>query len=149
MHKRRHLRSAGAGLALLSCTCLAAQWVQVGTGTMNPLGVYIKPETVRQSGPMAIYRQVEELRNEGAPVAQESGTRAGSVWQLVEYDCMQPRVRILKRTAYSGHWANGQEIPASTTAPSPSRPDWRNLADHPFALDVIREVCPGLKDYTP
>jgi hypothetical protein len=149
MDKKRHLRSAAAGLALLSCPCLATQWVPVGTRSMNPLPVYIKPETVRQSGPMAIYRQVEELRNEAAPVAQGSGTPVGSVWQLVEYDCMQPRVRILKRTAFSGHWASGEEVPALTTVTPPNRLDWRNLADHPFALDVIREVCPGLQDYTP
>lgn len=149
MDAKRHLRLAAAGLALLGCPCLAAQWVSVGTGSSHPLPVYIKPETVRQSGPMAIYRQVEELHHAAAPVARESETPAGSVWQLVEYDCMQPRVRILKRTAYSGRWANGVEVPTIPTVPPPSRPDWRNLADHPFALDVIREVCPGLQDYAP
>lgn len=143
------LRRMAIFMALLGSGCASAQWTQVNVDVLNGAPVHIKLDTVRQSGPMAIYRQVEEVRNDApsAPMAGgiAGGNTGGSTWQLVEYDCMQSRVRILSTRVFSMPGATGEELPLAVTRRPMPNTDWRALAEHPGGAAVFMEVCPGFK----
>lgn len=98
---------------------------------------YVDLGTVRQTGPMAIYRQVSELTVYATPL--EFG--AISILRRSEYDCMSARVRVLTESGFRSRWADGD----AATIPVAYRRqgDWYALNTDPAGEAVWNLLCPG------
>ena len=132
-------------LALLAATLAtgpaSAAWTPVddASGETDP-SRFIDPDTVRQAGPMAIYRQVRELTVYAA--RRESGLQ--SILRTTEYDCMAPRIRVLAEAAFAS--SDGSGAPVSLPISERLRGDWVALGEHPSGKTVWKLVCPGNAD---
>lgn len=135
----RQARTLVPLMALLCCGAACADWLRVDVPGESAQHRYIDPQTTRQTGPMSIYRQVQELSNYPSRAQKEPG----STWQLSEYDCMQSRVRVLRQSGFVQEWAQGEGV----NLPAPQHPlgQWRSLDQHPAGAAVIRLLCPGLQ----
>ncbi len=115
-----------------------AAWTPVDTEAGHAAArAYVDLDTVRQSGPMAIYRQVSELTDHALDRA--AGLR--SIVRTSEYDCMNRRVRVLKETGFSSAQGAGDTVPIPQS--HQRQGDWQALAAHPGGARVWALVCPG------
>lgn len=116
-----------------------AEWRKLEAPVGDAAQRYIDLTSMKQAGPMSIYRQVQVLTNlDGHKHQQGLGSRV----QWVEYDCMQPRRRLLREIGYSQPWAKGDGISLPTAPPS----DWQTVVGQPSELAVITLICPGGAD---
>jgi len=116
----------------------SAAWTPIDPVSNTTAGRrYIDLDTVRQTGPMAIHRQVKELTV--YPVRLESGPM--SILRSSEYDCMNARVRVLSETGFLSPEGDGE------TAKIPDgyrrRGDWSALNTDPANQAVWDTICPG------
>ena len=115
-----------------------AAWTQIDpdSGATDQLR-YVDLGTVRQVGPMAIYRQVSELTVHATHL--ESG--AMSILRTSEYDCMSARVRVLTEAGFRSPWADGE------TARIPTKyrrqGDWNALGADLAGEAVWNLLCLG------
>lgn len=125
---------------LFASVTASAEWEQVGDTRQLKFEKYIDPDNVRQSGPMAIMRQVWEISNYLEP----SKTRVASVKTLTEYDCQNRQLRVLKEFWFAEPWASGKELtpPEMNQAVS----DWTPLAPGSVNEAIIDKVCPGREE---
>lgn len=98
---------------------------------------YVDLDTVRQAGPMAIYRQVIELTVYATRL--ESGVM--SILRTAEYDCMGARVRVLTEAGFRAPWADGET--ASIPLAYRRQGDWSDLSADPAGEVVWNLLCPG------
>lgn len=98
---------------------------------------YVDLDTVRQAGPMAIYRQVSELTVFATRL--ESG--AVSIVRTSEYDCMSARVRVLREAGFRSPWAGGET--ASIPVEYRRQGGWHALSADPAGEAVWDLLCPG------
>jgi hypothetical protein len=98
---------------------------------------YVDLGTVRQAGPMAIYRQVTEL----TVYATHLEFGAISILRTTEYDCMSARVRVLTEAGFRSPWADGE----TTRIPLEYRlqGDWYALSADSAGEAVWNLLCPG------
>ena len=113
-----------------------AEWTAVATHSPNDHSHFIQLDTVKQTGPMSIYRQVEEL----VQTSQGDGDKGLSQLTLTEYDCMNAKVRGLSVTQFAKPWAQGDKV--HTTVMEPSQREWRSLDAHPYGAEILAMVCP-------
>jgi hypothetical protein len=99
---------------------------------------YVDLDTVRQAGPMAIYRQVSEL----TVYATRLASGAMSILRTSEYDCMSARVRVLKEAGFRSLRADGET--ASIPVEYRRQGDWYALGADPADEAVWNLVCPGV-----
>ena len=100
---------------------------------------FLDQESVKQSGPMAIYRQVQVLR-QGDELAKIG---IQSVLGNYEYDCMNMKFRTLNEIAYKELWAKGE----SSVMPSADGiSEWMALPQNPLGQMTFDLVCPGGND---
>lgn len=117
-----------------------AEWRRVDAMSDVSAQSYIDLDNMKQTGPMSIYRQVQLLTN----YTQHQSSGAGSRVQWLEYDCMQPRVRMLRGSGFSLAWAKGETV--SLPAAPQALANWRDVAHQPSERAVISLICPGGSD---
>ena len=116
-----------------------ADWQILSDGSNQEPDQYIDLQRVKQTGPMAIYRQVEVL-SQGATLVANGVL---STLALYEYDCMNAKFRLLQISGFSRQWAEGQTIPL---ARSTSIGEWLSLPLQPLGQQTYDMLCPGGKD---
>jgi len=119
--------------------CAMADWQILADGRNQEPAQYIDLQKVKQTGPMAIYRQVEVL-SQGSTLAANGVL---STLALYEYDCMNAKFRLLQISGFSRQWAEGQTTPL---AQSSSIGEWLPLPLQPLGQHTYDLLCPGGKD---
>ena len=122
---------------LLMHITASAEWVRVGDTRHLKVEKYIDPDTVKQSGPMAIMRQVWELENFLEPTKEH----IASVKILAEYDCQNRQLRVLKEFWFSEPWAKGKELAPLDVNQAAS--DWNSIEANSVSATILDIVCPG------
>ena len=117
-----------------------AEWTKVSNDLSNESGHYIDQDSVKQAGPMAIYRQVKVLSQD--PLVLNQGIR--SKLSIYEYDCMNTKFRLLEAFGFSAAWAKGEKIELQPTE-SNSR-QWQDLPIHALGQVTFNMLCPSGKD---
>ena len=98
---------------------------------------FIDIDTVKQTGPMAIYRQVMIL-------SQGARTPRGvmSSLSLYEYDCMNTKLRIINTTSFTEEWAKGEIV---ALPPAPHLREWSDLPRTVLGKQTFDMLCPSGK----
>lgn len=96
---------------------------------------FIDMDTVKQTGPMAIYRQVMIL-SQGARMPQG----VISSQSLYEYDCMNTKLRIINTTSFTEEWAKGEIV---ALPPAPQLREWGNLPRTVLGKQTFDMLCPS------
>jgi len=127
---------------LLICFIAAsvkAEWITIVSDPRLKVEHFLDQESVKQSGPMAIYRQVQVLR-QGYEL-----TKMGyqSVLGHYEYDCMNVKFRILNEIGYKEIWAKGESSIMST---ADGIIEWMALPQNPLGQMTFDLVCPSGND---
>ena len=127
-------------LLLTICVNAFAEWVRVGSTRQLGFEKYIDPDNVKQTGPMAIMRQVWEIGNYLEP------TKDGvvSVKTLAEYNCQTRELRVVKEQWFTGAWAKGKETTPTSLNQEVSA--WSPITPNSVGEAIIDIVCPGGKD---
>jgi len=117
-----------------------AKWEKVSEEGASSAEKYIDVESVKQAGPMSIYRQVKILSQ--GPALNDK--RFNSKIEIYEYDCMTNKLRILQELGYSKLWATGDalEIPVEPQAVR----EWHELPKSSLGLQTFNLLCPSGKD---
>jgi hypothetical protein len=103
---------------LLVCSSAAlANWHPL-TSHASAEKIEIDMDSIKQSGPMAIYRQVQ-VRSQVAHAKDKDGETLTT--QLYEYDCMGSKMRILDKP----------------------EPQWQELPEHPLGQETLQLICPS------
>ena len=134
------MRTLLALLLLSFCLAASAEWVKVGDARLTTIEKYIDPDNVKQTGPMAIMRQLWEISNFTAP--EKDG--ALSVKTLAEYDCQNRQYRTLEHYRFTEALAQGSQIKPANSHPSGSA--WSAIAPGSVNAAVIDMICPGGDD---
>jgi len=117
-----------------------AAWEKVSEANAADPEMYIEMESVKQAGPMSIYRQVKVL-SQGPSLKV---TRMGSKVELYEYDCMNSKLRILQVSGYSQAWATGEAADAPPL--NPEVREWQDLPKSQLGQPTLNMLCPSGKD---
>ena len=122
---------------VLMCTTAGAEWKKIANGNWQEPEQYIEMDSVKQTGPMAIYRQVNVLSQGGALLPKEVSSKLS----LHEYDCMNSKFRVVQTSAYSEAWAAGDKV----VLPSPTQKskDWQDLPPQSLGQITLSMLCPG------
>ncbi|MFM7522883.1 MAG: surface-adhesin E family protein [Betaproteobacteria bacterium] len=131
------MRTLLAFLLLLFCLAASAEWIKVDDARMAAAQKYIDPNDVKQTGPMAIMRQLWEITN----LIEPDKDGAASIKILAEYDCQNQQYRILEQYRFTEAWAQGIQI-ASPDAIQSAGP-WSIITSTNASAAVIDIVCPG------
>ena len=116
---------------------VSAEWQKLYGKQSNDRELFMDPQSIKQAGPMAIYRQVNVLGQE-PPLLTPT---AASTVTLYEYDCMSSRVRVLRVVGFDKPWAAGNRL--ELPSPSPSTAQW-HISDEPvLAKPMVDLLCPG------
>lgn len=124
---------------VLISPAVVADWTMVAAGNILEPDQYVETNSVKQTGPMAIYRQVNVL-------SQGPGLRVKDIssrLSLYEYDCMNRKLRVLQSSEFSGAWATGEKVVSQTT--SLGLKEWHVLPPHALGQTTFDMLCPGGK----
>ena len=124
------------GCLILVSSSVLAEWQRLGGQQSNGRELFMDPQSVKQAGPMAIYRQVQVL-NQGPNLLAPT---AASTVTLYEYDCMSSRVRVLRVVGFDKPWAAGNTL--KLPSPSPAAAQWHTPAEASLAQPMIDTLCP-------
>ena len=124
------------GCLVLVSSSVLAEWQRLGGQQSNGRELFMDPQSVKQAGPMAIYRQVEVL-NQGPNLLAPA---AASTLTLYEYDCMSSRVRVLGVEGFDKPWAAGNTL--KLPLPSPAVAQWHISAEASLAQPMVDMLCP-------
>jgi hypothetical protein len=134
------LRQYFIGLSFIFVSPFAlADWQVLSDGGSQDSEHYIDLQNVKQTGPMAIYRQVHVL-SQGRAVA-DNGVL--STLALYEYDCMNTKFRVLQTSGFSRQWAEGQPV---TSSESSGPAEWLALSMQALGKKTFDLLCPDGKD---
>ena len=117
-----------------------ATWEKVSEANAADPEMYIEMESVKQAGPMSIYRQVKVL-SQGPAL---NVNRMGSKVELYEYDCMNSKLRILQVSGYSQAWATGEAADAPPL--NAVMREWQDLPKSQLGQATLNTLCPSGKD---
>lgn len=123
----------------LSSTTVMAEWMKIANGNLLEPEQYIETSSVKQTGPMAIYRQVSVLSQGPGLLAKDFSSRLS----IYEYDCMNSKLRVLQSSEFSGAWASGEKIVLQTTLVGLK--EWHDLPPHALGQTAFDILCPGSK----
>ncbi len=126
-------------LISFSVTALA-DWLRIEETSHSESQLYIDPDSVKQTGPMAIMRRVSEIRN----YAEADSDKVKSVKRLAEYDCMDRRHRVLQESGFTGDWARGE--PVNLRGLNNADGQWRPIEAKSTAEIILNELCPQMND---
>lgn len=119
-------------LSLLTSTLVQAEWVELGrTDTFR---VYVENRSLQRKGDSATVVQMLDFTT-----AQwaDARTAIGSIKQLNEFDCVQPRFRTLSAVAYSEQMTAGKVVADETVAD----PQWEAVQPSSGAEQVRKLAC--------
>ena len=126
-------------LLSLYAVSVNADWITIGSSPAQQLEHFIDKDSVKQSGPMAIFRQVQVLSH-GSELKKIS---VQSVLGTYEYDCMNAMFRILQETGFSEQWGVGEKRSLTTTA---GKGEWKVLPESPLGQMMFDFICPSGND---
>ena len=122
-------------LTLVSSSVLA-EWQRLSGEQSNGRQLFMDPQSVKQAGPMAIYRQVQVLSQGPNLLAP----KAASTVTLYEYDCVSFRARVLRVVGYDEPWAAGNTL--TLPKPSTAAAQWHTPAEASLAEPMVAALCP-------
>ena len=122
----------------MTSTTVFAEWQRITDDNAKELEHYVDMQSVKQTGPMSIYRQIQVL-SQGAALKPQS---LASTLSLHEYDCMSAKLRVLQVTGFSQAWGEGDKVLVSTSPASA----WQALPDSPLGQQMVDLLCPSGKD---
>lgn len=128
------------GFFLLTSSTVLAQWQPIPHKNSNEPEHFLDLRSVKQTGPMSIYRQVKVL-SQGTE--RQSQFLESSV-SLHEYDCMNAKLRVLSVARFSRPWGEGNELPDSR--PTTPVNVWQELPKTPLGQPALDILCPSGKD---
>jgi hypothetical protein len=124
---------------VLISPAVIAEWTKVADGNMFIPDQYIDMSSVKQAGPMAIYRQVNVLSQGTALLTEDLASKLS----IYEYDCMNNTFRVLQSIGFSKAWATGDQVVLQST--SQNLREWHDLPLHPLGQGTFDILCPGGK----
>jgi len=124
----------------LISTPVFAQWQRITEDNAKELEHHVDMQSVKQAGPMSIYRQINVL-SQGTAFKQQS---LASTLSLYEYDCMNAKLRVLQVTGFSQAWGAGDKV--LVTLPASGANAWQALPDTPLGQQMVDSLCPSGKD---
>ena len=124
----------------LASTPVFAEWQRIMDEHAKELEHYLDMQSVKQAGPMSIYRQIQVL-SQGSSLKQQSFE---SNISLHEYDCMNAKLRVLQVAGFSQAWGAGDKVLVSLSAASADA--WQALPDTPLGQQMVDLLCPSGKD---
>ena len=133
---RKLLPATFALLALLSANSVQAEWVTLGrTDTFR---IYLDQKFIQRNGDFVQLWQLMDFT-----VAQwaDAQTAVGSIKNLVEYDCTQPRFRTLAAEAYTEQMGAGRQVAKEQL----TNPQWEGV-EPGGTSDRIRQLACGKKE---
>ena len=139
MNTSIHLWSAAIGLCLM-CTSVSAEWQRLPDEKAKDQEHYVDLQSVKQTGPMSIYRQIQVL-SQGASLKSQSFASTNS---LHEYDCMNAKWRVLQTVGFTQPWGNGDKVLLSSS--SSQAKEWQALPETPLGQQTLDLLCPSGKD---
>ena len=122
---------------VLICTTAGAEWKKIANGNGQEPEQYIEMDSVKQTGLMAIYRQVNVLSQGGALLPKGVSSKLS----LYEYDCMNSKFRMLQTSAYRELWAAGDKVVLQS--PTQASKDWQDLPPQSLGQIALSMLCPG------
>ena len=122
---------------VLICTTAGAEWKKIANGNGQEPEKYIEMDSVKQTGPIAIYRQVNVLSQGGALLAEGVSSKLS----LHEYDCMNSKFRVLKISAYIETWAAGDKVVLQSHTQTSKH--WQDLPPQSLGQITLSMLCPG------
>ena len=93
-------------LLVLSRAPVYAEWMLVSGDDAAGLAVYVDPGTIRQKGNLAKMWQLYDYKT----VQRVAGDSLLSMKRFNEYDCSEPRTRMLGYTWFSGNMGSGSVV---------------------------------------
>ena len=124
---------------VLICTTAGTEQKKIDNGNGQEPEQYIEMDSVKQTGPMAIYYQVNVLSQGGALLAEGVSSKLS----LHEYDCMNSKFRVLKISAYIETWAAGDKVVLQS--PTQTSKNWQDLPPKSLGQITLSMICPGLE----
>lgn len=124
---------------VLISPAVIADWTKVAAGNILEPDQYIETNSVKQTGPMAIYRQVNVLSQGPALLAEDLASKRS----IYEYDCMNKKLRVLQSVGFRKAWATGDQVVLHST--SQNLKEWHDLPPHPLGQVTFDILCPGGK----
>lgn len=126
-------------LVILASPFVIADWEILSNGNLQQPQQYINLQNVKQTGPMAIYRQVHVLSQ--GPYLDTSGVL--SKLALYEYDCMNISFRLLRISGFNKPWAEGDAMSLpELKAPS----EWLPLSLQALGQKIFDLLCQDGKE---
>ena len=116
-----------------------AEWMKIANGNLLEPEQYLETSSVKQTGPMAIYRQVNVLSQGPGLLAKDISSRLS----IYEYDCMNRKLRVLETSEFTGAWAGGEKAASQTS--SLGSKQWQSLPPHALGQTAFDILCPGGK----
>ena len=129
------LRGLVVSSLLLLAGAAQADWMLFGR-TSN-FRIYLDEKLMQKSGDSA---QVLQLMDFTVAQWADAQTAVGSIKNLVEYDCIQPRVRTLAGEAYTEQMGAGRLVANEKVAD----PQWE-LIEPGSTPDKVRQIACGKK----
>jgi hypothetical protein len=124
----------------LISTPVFAEWQRITDEHAKELEHYLDMQSVKQAGPMSIYRQINVL-SQGPSLKQQSFE---STISLHEYDCMNAKLRVLQVAGFSQAWGAGDKV--LVALPASSANAWQSLPDTSLGQQTVDLLCPSGKD---
>ena len=121
-------------------TSANAEWTQLANDTHHEAALYIDKDSVKQTGPMAIYRQIHVF-DQGPMVRNQALSSKLSVY---EYDCMNSKLRVLQTSGFSAAWAMGEKV--ELRPPAENLYQWQVLPNNALGKIMLDMLCPSSKD---
>ena len=112
-----------------------AEWIQLGRS--DSFRVYLEQKSIRKTGDLV---QIWQLMDFTTAQWMDARTVVGSIKNLVEYDCSQPRSRTLVGEAYSEQMGDGRMV----TKEQVPDPQWEGVEPGSIT-EKIRQVACGKK----
>ena len=124
------------GCLVLVSSSVLAEWQKLNGKQSNGRQLFMDPQSVKQAGPMAIYRQVQVL-SQGSDLLAPDAT---SVVTLYEYDCVSFRARVLWVVRFDKPWGAGNPLKLSSFSAAAGQ--WHTPAEASLAGPMVDALCP-------
>lgn len=124
------------GLLVVTSSSVLAEWQRLDSTLSNGDELYMDPQSVKQAGPMAIFRQVQVLSQGSSRLAPT----AASTTTLYEYNCMSSQVRVLQVLRFDKLWAAGNKLELPILSSSVAQ--WHIPAEPVLAKPMVDLLCP-------
>jgi hypothetical protein len=129
----------GSLLCILCTNFAVAEWRSIVDENDTPSHqneLYVDLSNIKQSGPMATYRQVKVLNQ----TPGRDQPNVASTLSVYEYDCQHTKLRILSTAGFTKKWAQGEAI----VLPVPPQVlQWNELPASFLGQKTFDQVCFG------